>query len=528
MDNRMQSYAPWALALSGIGLLVSFALYFIQREWNLPLQIALAVTVIGFALFIYFDPDRARAIFTGRQARYGSNALLMLLAFIGIVVVANVIFFQNALDWGLRWDLTEDQSRTLAPETIETLESLPEPVAVQGFFTNNSFASQTNAQELLDDFKVYAGGNLTYTFINPDLDPIAASNANITRDGALVFTMGDNREQVTLVTEREFTNAIIRLLNPGDKGVYFLTGHGERGIDQTGQESISSLIRDLENKNYVVASVNLLAGEIIPEDAITLVVAGPTQLYTQGEVDIIAGFVGSGGSLIVNIDPFTQTEFGDSAGPLAEYLLNEWGIELGADIIVDPGAIQFFGSPYVAVSGGYADHPITSDLGQRQMATFFPFSRSISQVESPPAEVTYTDLIVTTDQTWAERDTEGLEAGGEPSPDQDTDLFGPVTVALAAENSASEARIIVFGDADFYIDAYYNQFGNGILMTNVVDWTAEQEDLITLTPRQTTQRIVVPPQGAVLNMIAFGSVILVPGLALVAGIVVWVQRRRRA
>jgi ABC-type uncharacterized transport system involved in gliding motility auxiliary subunit len=526
--DRMKPFAPGALLLSGIGLLVSFALYFIQREWNLYLQIALAVTVISFALFIYFDPDRARGMFTGRQAKYGSNALLMAVAFIGIVGILNWIMNTYALDWGLRWDLTEDQSRTLAPETIETLHTLTEPIHVQAFFTNNSITSQTNAKDMLDDFKTYASGNLTYEFINPDLDPFTAQQANITRDGTLVFQLGENRESVTIVSEREFTNAILRLLNPGEKGVYFLSGHGERSIDASGDDSISQTKIDLRGKNYVVGTVNLLAGETIPEDAIALVVSGPTQPYTPAEVDIIAGFVDGGGALIVAEEPFTQTEFGDTADPLAAYLLGTWGIELGNNLIVDPVAVQFFGSPFIAVSSGYGDHPISTDLAERQLASYFPLARSVRQTADGVPNVAYTDLVLTSEQSWAESDTAGLEAGDNPAPGGEGDIAGPVSVGIAAENSQTGGRLVVFGDGDFFANSNYSQFGNGILLTNSVDWATEQDDLITLTPRETTQRVIVPPQGSVINMIAFGSVILIPGLTLIAGIVVWVRRRRRA
>ena len=37
-----------------------------------------------------------------------------------------------------------------------------------------------------------------------------------------------------------------------------------------------------------------------------------------------------------------------------------------------------------------------------------------------------------------------------------------------------------------------------------------------------------PPQGYVLNLIYFGAIILVPGVVIIAGVVVFVRRRRRA
>ena len=85
-----------------------------------------------------------------------------------------------------------------------------------------------------------------------------------------------------------------------------------------------------------------------------------------------------------------------------------------------------------------------------------------------------------------------------------------------------------FGDGDFYSNSYFAEFGNGDMVSNAVDWTAAQEDLITLTPRTATERFILPPQGYVVNLIALITLIIIPGFTLVSGIVVFLRRRRRA
>jgi hypothetical protein len=40
--------------------------------------------------------------------------------------------------------------------------------------------------------------------------------------------------------------------------------------------------------------------------------------------------------------------------------------------------------------------------------------------------------------------------------------------------------------------------------------------------------MLLPPQSAMMNLILLGTVIVIPGLALVGGIWVWVLRRRKA
>ena len=64
---------------------------------NLALQISIALLVVGLAAYAIMAPDTVRRFFTGRQARYGSNSLIMALAFVGIIIVANYIVYQNPI-----------------------------------------------------------------------------------------------------------------------------------------------------------------------------------------------------------------------------------------------------------------------------------------------------------------------------------------------------------------------------------------------------------------------------------------------
>lgn len=239
-------YASIGLVVAGLAAVAAFSFYFVQREWNLAVQISLALIVIGVAAFILLDPDRARNMVSGRQARYGSNAVVLSLAFTGIIIVLNVLVYQNATDWKLRWDWTENQDNTLAPETIDILATMPSKVTVRAYYTSSNAASMEQTRDLLDNIKFYAGDNFEYEIIDPGADPLGAQQDGITRDGTLIFELEDNIEQVTTVTEQEIATALIRLLNPGDQKVYFLIGHGERNFEETGDGSVNLFKLELE------------------------------------------------------------------------------------------------------------------------------------------------------------------------------------------------------------------------------------------------------------------------------------------
>ncbi len=520
MKGQWRRFAPAGLYIAVLAGLVSFGLYIVLRKFTLPLQISLGMVVVGVALFAILDPERVRIALTGRQARYGSNALVMTLAFTGILVVVNYLVYGHPQ----RWDLTENKQFTLAPESIATLAELPQKVQALAFFTPR-FNSET-AQGLLDQYKFRGNGNFDYIFVNPEADPILAQQNNITRDGTIVLQMGTKQEQVTLITERELTAGLVRLISTGPRTIYFLTGHGEYSPDESGDRSYSQVKTILESKNYTVKSFNLLAENKIPEDAQVIVIAGPMKPVSQAEVEQLKSFVDGGGKLTVMEEPLPVTDFGQEPDPLAAYLTQSWGITLGKDIVVDLTSNQ----PFFAVANQYGDHLITQKM--QGIVTFFPTARSVT-IDTDQSGSNDVELVFTADQSWAETDLAALadnsQAGQslQVNPDQGVDLMGPVSIAVSGENLSNNSRVVVFGDADFASDNFYNQYGNGDLLVNAIDWVDEQENLINLTPKDNVQRLLIPPQPYAMNLILLGSVFILPGSVLLAGVVVWIQRRRR-
>ncbi|MBT3713568.1 MAG: hypothetical protein HOG15_09480 [Anaerolineae bacterium] len=55
----------------------------------LALQISAAVFILGLAFFAIILPDKTRQILTGKTVRYGSNLLIITLAFLGILITLN-------------------------------------------------------------------------------------------------------------------------------------------------------------------------------------------------------------------------------------------------------------------------------------------------------------------------------------------------------------------------------------------------------------------------------------------------------
>jgi ABC-type uncharacterized transport system involved in gliding motility auxiliary subunit len=522
-------YAPAGLWLSGIAVLVGIVVLAIKLIAFMGIYAptdeirnvingvgigSLAAFVMGVALFALLDPKRVRKILQGRQAKHGSNAFITLTAVTGIIFVVNLIAYQNpkAMDW------TQDKSHTLAPETIATLEALPEPVEAIGFFTANY--SSTSAEELLTDFRNNSGGKFDYRFVNPESNPTLAQQYNVTRDGTIVFVMGDRQELISYASEQNITNALVRLINPEQRVVYFLTGHGESEVENAGETAYTRVRSLLTAKNYTVQTLNLRAENQIPEDAVAIVIAGPRGPISESEASLLQAYLEGGGSLVILEDPTVLTSKGNEADAFETYLAQAWGVTFNNDIVIDPSS-----NPLTfAISYSYGSHPITDEM-LASMITFFPVARSLT-VSIGNTEMQSSGLVYTIERAWGETNFDSI-ADNTFQYQAGEDIGGPILLASAIENTATQARLVVFGNSSFANDTYVDQYGNADLIINAIDWAAKQDELISLTVKTGTTRTLMPISTFAWLMLGLLFILIIPGLIIAGGVVSWLVRRAK-
>jgi ABC-type uncharacterized transport system involved in gliding motility auxiliary subunit len=519
MESSLKRYAPIALGLGLAGLLVAAGAWLLQRQFSTVVQASLAVGLLGLALAMLLNPGALQAWAAGRQARYGGNVLIMVLALLGILVLVNYLAVENPQ----RWDWSEGQLNTLAPESIEAVKQLPAPVRALGFYSTNFVTSQESARTLLEQYRVESDGKLTYEFHDPVGDPALAREYDITRDGTLILVMGEQREEISFASEDQISGALIRLANPTSRTVYFLTGHGEHPIDSSDQDGLSRVVDLLKRQNYAVQSLDLAVTTTVPADAQALVVAGGLVPVTQPEVDVLKGYLDGGGALVVMLDPLIQTQAElNAAEPLVEYLAQNWGVRLANDVVVDfLNSVQ--GQPLWPLNAGYGSSVITSRL--QGINTVFPVARSV-QLPGEGAvlpNMTHTGLVPADANAWGETNFDSFNS--QPAPDEG-DTQPPFNLGVSVENTATGARLVVFGDSDFASNSFADQGANANLLANSVNWVTVEESLINLTPKVPTTRSLVLTNALTGNFIFFLTVVLMPLAVLIAGGVVWFQRRR--
>ena len=262
MKRDWSRFAPLGLVLAGLAAFITLCIYIVVPKWSIWLQISLIGVVVGLVLYVALAPGQLRQAIKGRRVRYGLNAVLLFLAFFGILVVINYLVFYNAKmnPKQTRWDLTENKSNTLAPETLDALSKLPEVVHAQAFYSPRLNSGMSTAQALLEKYAKNAKGKFSFEFIDWEEKRSVATQAGITNDGQVVLNMGDRKELVSVVSEQEITSALVRLISDEKQTVYFLQDEGEYDPNGTGDNSMSRVRDALEDKNYAVKTVQAVGG----------------------------------------------------------------------------------------------------------------------------------------------------------------------------------------------------------------------------------------------------------------------------
>jgi ABC-type uncharacterized transport system involved in gliding motility auxiliary subunit len=505
----------------GLLLLVAAAVWYsvsnVWEKWNLGLAIAGAsILIVG----IIANYKQIMDSLGKRSSKYAANYVVSLILVIALVSGLNYLGQKHSK----RFDTTKSGQFTLAPQTVKVLENLKQDVQIKAFFQGGENAS---LKELLLEYKAI-NPHIRFELIDPDRQPDLAKQNNVTAYGTVIVSYGGKDEKIEKrseeVREEDLTNAIIKVEKSEIKKVYFVQGHGEKDISDTDKTGYSDTKKAMADQGYAVDSTNLASLGKVPDDATVLILAGPrTEPFPQ-ELQFINDFINKGGSLLIMVDP--------KPSPSLESFLKDWGVKVDNDMVLDAsGAGKLFGTgPAVPLVLSYEPHKITDRFNAM---TFFPYTRSLELGSNTPNGTTVEPLFKSNQNSWGETDLENLFKGQPASRDEKQDLKGPLTLAFAVTKEIKpisgpthKARLVATGTSNFPINAYFSQQGNGNMFLNMVSWLAQDEDLISIRPKNPDDRRILL-SASQLSILRLITLIALPGIALIIGIVVVWNRRRR-
>lgn len=499
--------------------------YFIRKTWT---NYQWGVVILGAILVVVAWVLKSNEIREGmgrRSTKFGINSAVSVLLMLGVLTIVNYLGNQHQK----RIDMTTERLYSLSDESVKVAAEVKEDVQIKAFYPG---AEEPRTRQLLELFSTQ-NGKIRVQFIDPDKQPQAAEQYQVTMYGTMrnplsreqksfgtvILEAGQGKieriEKQDDVIEEDVTNALMKLVKGEKKTVYFMDGHGERALDSTERDGLQVANGVLGKDGYIVKSFNLAKDLKVPADASVVVIAGPkTEPFPQ-EADALDAYLNAGGRVLLMLDPPPAASMKD--------FTQKWGVDVGNNRIIDASGMgQLLGQgPTSPLVTGYKDHKIVERF--RPM-TFFPMSRSVLPAKSPVAGLTVEPLIEAGANSWGESDLTSNEVRF----DEGRDVKGPVSIAVVVTKDAAEgkkARLVVFGDSDFAINAHFGNQGNGNLFSNTVKWLAGDENFIAIKAKSPGDRpLEMTESGG--RTVSILLMILFPGSVLFAGIYVWVRRRK--
>ncbi|MDE5792531.1 MAG: GldG family protein, partial [Oscillospiraceae bacterium] len=257
--------------------------------------------------------------------------------------------------------------------------------------------------------------------------------------------------------ENYITGAINAVATGREASVYFLSGHGEKTLDN----DYTVFNKNMKNSNYNAKELNLATVTEIPEDATMLVVAAPKSDFTNDETRVINNYLENGGNICFLMSPNENT----IAYKNIESIMNSFGIGMDYDIVAETDtSLYVSGDPYTyrvsIVRNEDTDIDLTSEVADMTDNGYYAFmsdSRSFYQyfgAEDTSLQIGSLLQTVSTTNNYGESVSSAV---GEPYGGTDAmteKLEGyPLDLAMySISSSRNNAKMFVIGNAEFIDD----------------------------------------------------------------------------
>jgi ABC-type uncharacterized transport system involved in gliding motility auxiliary subunit len=451
---------------------------------------------------------------SARQAKYGATAGLYVLIVVAVLVMIN--WLSNR--YNKSYDATSNKRYTLSEQTQKIIKELKTDATITYIDRTSQF---DQAKALLDRY-----GNLSskihIKYVDFVKNPTVARAYNLKYPGTAFVEVNGKKEESKAVTEEGITGAFIRAEKGGTKKVCFVQGSGEHGLDESGSSGESRFKDALSKESYDATAVSLLQTGQVPTDCTVLVIAGPQYAYQQPEVDAIKKYVEYGGRAMFLVDPPLQMgRTTISKNDALDKMLSDLGVTLENNLVLEVNPIgQLFGiGPEVPLITTYGSQPIVTEL---HSATGFPLAQSMTIGNKD--KTTVEKLFSTGNNAEA---TTNLSAESVTLGDA-KNKKGPFILGAAGTYNTGkpnqQGRFVVIGNSGFASNNFISFNANRDLAMNAINWLAQDEDLISIRPKEADDRRL-NVNAAQMRVFLYFTLIALPLLIIGSGVSVFLKRR---
>lgn len=478
---------------------------------------------------------------------------------IGLQVVAMLVLFVGAnylgFEYYARMDCSRSQKFALAAQTRQVIREFQKPVHIMVISSPTFLSPVTqilgDVKNLLAEIQFSGREKVVIEYIDPTRDlsrmrelqgKYKFTNADsliiLDYDGHSRFlniaemadfdmrpvAQGEAPRLTAFRGEQVLAGAFLALRHPESKVVYFLQGHGE---PSPGQGSPTAILVDyLQKQNARVAPLSLASSDMIPADAAAVVVLSPKFDLEERESAILSAWLKYRGRLLVLLDPDAKT-------PRLSAILASNGILPQDDRVLRTVRLPFATGILREVTGEILP---TTEFTRRLQGTTLLFAGATQSLKmdeklAEKEKIRLRPLIQAAEEFWGETNYTPNQPQGVRY-DDGIDNGQPLTVAASADRDGVDddrvevqtSKLIVVGSSQFAFDASATPQGLDFLLSSV-NSLLDRGKLSGVTAKSVSH-FALNLTDEQLGRIALFSMVVLPALSGILGMIVWWRRRK--
>lgn len=338
---------------------------------------------------------------------------------------------------------------------------------------------------------------------------------------------GEPPKVVLFRGEQVLASAMLGLLNPEERVVYFLQGQGEPGLGEG--TPISILLDYIRRQNMETRPLNLSAAKQVPPDASALFIVAPRYDLSEEDLKVLSDYWAEDGRLFVLLDPEAKT-------PNLHALVRSAGIVVHNDRVLRTVPLSFAIGILRDVTGVFVPK---SDITARLAGVnaFFPDPvQSLSTPEKPQEGLRLRPLIEAAEPFWGETEYVTDEDKGVAYTDG-VDRGYPVILAFSSDRSGVQddrielqaGKMIVVGSSRFLYDDIISgttgDVANLDFVISGLNWMIDRNRLTGVLPKAPAEFRLSLTNAQLANLSLY-TMVVIPGTVALLGLLVWWVRRK--
>lgn len=490
-----------------------------------------------------------------------SGPLAIVIAILVLVIFVPINLIVSFYDKG--YDMTPSGKYTLSKQTTDLLDKTSDKQIDIYYLSLLEYFQSSDATEYLSLYHTLTQlderSNIKLTCFEPDENAALANSLD--PDGLLGVKEGDVFVKCDDIIKRidhnkifqtdadgnfqyageELIAAAIETCTSGSlPTIYFLTGHGEKPLD----ENYSIYADQLKANNYAVEELDLTDADYIPVNAKIIYLAGPQTDITDTEKALLKEYMDNGGSMSMLLSPCeTEGRFRN-----IEAILDDFGIIMDYNLVTETSAANqlqdrdlkqtenFFRVEYPAANSEFTED-LTTDINylisEGDYIAGITNTRSFTEIPETSfanaGNVELSPIIRNTTDSSGAYTTKSVSMGGDEitKDEADNDLSGVILeLGYYSYNKVTGGKLIVMGSTDI-IDKDTiapSLSGTQMLLTFTNTWLYDSDIQMGIGNKINSYDSITFKDAAQAKGV-LAMIIIVPIAIALAGVLVWLKRR---